>query len=90
MANSYARRQAPRSQSGYRLVWPAGIVGDCRGVGAWCGRAVALVGHRAAVGRNCGHAVWALMASGQIEMRKIDGWRTLLTKLLDRRIDLAS
>jgi transposase-like protein len=33
---------------------------------------------------------WALMASGQISMRKIDGWRTLPTKPLDRQIDLAA
>jgi len=33
---------------------------------------------------------WALMASGQISMRKIDGWRTLPTKPLDRTIDLAA
>ena len=31
-----------------------------------------------------------LMASGQIAMRKIDGWRTLPTKPLDQQIDLAS
>jgi len=33
---------------------------------------------------------WALMASGQISMRKIDGWRTLSTKPLDQQIDLAA
>jgi putative transposase len=33
---------------------------------------------------------WALMASGQISMRKIDGWQTLPTKLLDQQIDLAA
>jgi len=33
---------------------------------------------------------WALMASGQISMRKIDGWRTLPTKPLDQQIDLAA
>jgi putative transposase len=32
---------------------------------------------------------WALLASGQINMRKVDGWRTLATKLIDRPIDLA-
>jgi hypothetical protein len=26
---------------------------------------------------------WALLASGQINMRKVDGWRTLSTKLID-------
>ena len=33
---------------------------------------------------------WALMASGQISMRKIDGWHTLPTKPLDQQIDLAA
>lgn len=33
---------------------------------------------------------WALMASGQISMRKIDGWQTLITKPLDQQIDLAA
>ena len=30
---------------------------------------------------------WALLASGQINMRKVDGWQTLATNLIDRRID---
>ena len=34
--------------------------------------------------------LWALLASGQISMRKIDGWHTLATKLLDQAIDLAA
>jgi hypothetical protein len=33
---------------------------------------------------------WALLASGQISMRKVDGWHTLSTKLIDRPIDLAA
>jgi hypothetical protein len=33
---------------------------------------------------------WALLASGQINMRKIDGWLTLATKPIDQSIDLAS
>jgi putative transposase len=33
---------------------------------------------------------WALLASGQISMRKIDGWHTLSTKLIDQPIDLAA
>ena len=33
---------------------------------------------------------WALLASGQISMRKIDGWHTLATKLIDQPIDLAA
>jgi transposase-like protein len=33
---------------------------------------------------------WALLASGQINMRKIDGWLTLATKPIDQQIDLAA
>jgi len=33
---------------------------------------------------------WALLASGQINMRKVDGWQTLATKLIDKPIDLAA
>ena len=33
---------------------------------------------------------WALIASGQASMRKIDGWRTLPAKPLDQTIDLAA
>ena len=33
---------------------------------------------------------WALLASGQISMRKVDGWQTLTTKLIDQPIDLAA
>jgi putative transposase len=33
---------------------------------------------------------WALLASGQTSMRKIDGWETLATKLIDQPIDLAA
>jgi putative transposase len=33
---------------------------------------------------------WALLASGQINMRKVDGWQTLTMKVADRPIDLAA
>ena len=33
---------------------------------------------------------WALFASGQISMRKVDGWQTLATKPIDQPIDLAA
>ena len=33
---------------------------------------------------------WALLASGQINMRKVDGWQTLSTKLIDQQIDIAA
>jgi len=33
---------------------------------------------------------WALLASGQIYMRKVDGWQTLATDLIDQPIDLAA
>ena len=32
--------------------------------------------------------LWALLASGQISMRKVDGWNTLATKPTDQPIDL--
>src|SRR5258707_15504921 len=32
----------------------------------------------------------ALLASGQISMRKVDGWQTLATKPFDQLIDLAA
>ena len=33
---------------------------------------------------------WALLASGQINMRKVDGWKTLARKPIDQPIDLAA
>ena len=33
---------------------------------------------------------WALLASGQINMRKVDGWQALATKPIDQPIDLAA
>jgi len=33
---------------------------------------------------------WALLASDQIKMRKIDGWQTLAIKPTDQSIDLAA
>jgi putative transposase len=33
---------------------------------------------------------WALLASGQINMRKVDGWKTLAAKLIDQPIDVAA
>jgi putative transposase len=33
---------------------------------------------------------WALLASGQITMRKIDGWQTITTKFIDQPIDLVA
>ena len=33
---------------------------------------------------------WALLAAGQITMRKVDGWQTLARKLTDEPIDLAA
>jgi putative transposase len=31
---------------------------------------------------------WALLASGQINIRNVDDWQTLATKPIDRPIDL--
>jgi putative transposase len=33
---------------------------------------------------------WALLASGQSNMRKVDGWQTLATNPIDQQIDLAA
>jgi hypothetical protein len=33
---------------------------------------------------------WALLPSGQINMRKVDGWQTLATTTIDQPIDLAA
>jgi transposase-like protein len=33
---------------------------------------------------------WALLASGQINMRKVDGWQTLAANLIGQPIDLAA
>ena len=33
---------------------------------------------------------WALLASGQINMRKVDGWQTLTVKPSNQPIDLAA
>ena len=33
---------------------------------------------------------WALLASGQIVMRKVDGWKSLAEKPSDPTIDLAA
>ena len=33
---------------------------------------------------------WALLAAGQITMRKVDGWETLIQKPADKAIDRAA
>jgi hypothetical protein len=33
---------------------------------------------------------WALLASGHINIRRVDGWRALDTKPIDNPIDLAA
>jgi hypothetical protein len=45
---------------------------------------------RIAICRYCGDVVLALLAFGQINMRKVDGWRTLARKSIDQPIDLAA
>ena len=34
--------------------------------------------------------LWALMASGQIQMRKVDGWETLAQSIAPISLDLAA
>ena len=41
-------------------------------------------------GETAAMLFWALLASGQITMRKVDGWQTLPEKLIPQRIDLAA
>ena len=38
----------------------------------------------------CAETAGALLASGQITMRKVDGWQTLAEKPPDQIIDLAT
>ena len=45
---------------------------------------------RAAVGRPAAMLFWALLASGQINMRKVDGWQTLAENFIGQPIDLAA
>ena len=33
---------------------------------------------------------WALLASGQINMRKVDGWQSLATKSIDQPFELVA
>ena len=40
--------------------------------------------------RTAAMLFWALMASGQVAMRKVSGWQSLADKPSDRRIDLAA
>ena len=41
-------------------------------------------------GETAAMLFWALLASGQITMRKVDGWQTLPEKLIRQCIDLAA
>ncbi len=34
--------------------------------------------------------LWVLLASGQIQMRKVDGWKTVSQSLLSMSLDLAA
>ena len=43
-----------------------------------------------ALSRNCRHVVLGVLASGQINMRKVDEWQTLATTTIDQPIDLAA
>jgi hypothetical protein len=40
--------------------------------------------------RTAAMLFWALLASGQISMRKVDGWQTLASNAGDQPIDLAA
>jgi transposase-like protein len=45
---------------------------------------------RAAISETAAMLFWALLASGQINMRRVDGWQTLATTTIDQPIDLAA
>ena len=45
--------------------------------------------HRAALADTAAMLLRALLASGEINVRKVDGWETLAAKLIDQPIDLA-
>src|SRR5258708_36657694 len=45
---------------------------------------------RAAVRRYSGHVFWALLAPGQINMRKVDAWQSPPASPIDHPIDLAT
>ncbi len=44
-----------------------------------------IIGHMAFFGLN-----WPLLASGQIIMRKVDGWERLSERPIDQAVDLAA
>jgi hypothetical protein len=45
---------------------------------------------RTAIRRHSRDVILALLASGQINMCKVDGWHTLATAPIDQAIDLAA
>ena len=45
---------------------------------------------RAAIADTAAMLFWALLVSGQINIRKVGGWQTLATKPVDQPIDLAA
>jgi len=46
--------------------------------------------NRAAVSRHRSQLFWALLASGRINMQKVDGWQTLAVKPSNQPIDLVA
>ena len=48
------------------------------------------IADRSACAETAAMLFWALLASGQITMRKVDGWQTLAEKPADQIIDLAA
>ena len=45
---------------------------------------------RTAIRRHGCYVFWALLAAGQINMRKVDGWQSLATTPIAQPIDLAA
>ena len=47
-------------------------------------------GSEAALRRNRADAIWTLAASGQFQVRKVDGWETLPQPIVPINLDLAA
>jgi hypothetical protein len=63
---------------------------ECDRAIAWRVQAADQDADRAALGENRRMLFWALLASGQITMRKVDSWQSLTEKPSDQIIDLAA
>ena len=65
-------------------------LGACRPVNALAGKRRIKTQTILPCAETAAMLFWALLASGQIVMRKVDGWQTLAEKPADQIIDLAA